>query len=456
MTNEARRRLPSVDRLANAILAGGTPPTSRELAIEAARAAISAARAVAAAGNAAPSWEQLVDDASTRAGALARPPLRRVINASGVLLQTNLGRAPLSEAALTAMAEVGGGYSNLEYSLAEGTRGSRHTHVRDLIMRTTGAEDGMVVNNNAAALYFVLSAFATGRDVLVSRGQSVEIGGGFRIPDVLRQSGARLIDVGTTNRTYASDYASAMTEETAALLRVHTSNFALQGFVHETSAGEMARVAHDAGVLLIDDLGSGCLVETRALGMAAEPTVGESLAAGADLALYSGDKLLGGPQCGIIVGRGDLVEELRRHPLARALRVDKTTIAALTATLQSYVQGTAMQDIPLWRMATMAERRVRARARRWARTAGDAGSVRKVMTMIGGGALPGQGVPSWAAAIRAAHVDALHDRLRARDLPIVARAGEGVLLLDPRGVNERDDAYVAQAIEDCNVELPHG
>ena len=446
MSTEGLRRLPSVEAVLAAMRAADGR-FAHAVAVEAARAAVAEAREKARAGGEIPGVEEVAARAIRLADAAGRPSLRRVINASGVLLQTNLGRAPLSERALAAIAEVARGYSNLEYELESGQRGSRHTHVRRLIRRTTGAEDGLVVNNNAAALYMVLQVFAQGREVVVSRGQAVEIGGGFRIPDVLRQSGARLVEVGTTNRTYARDYAEACTEETAALLRVHASNFRVVGFATEPSIGELVAVARQKGVLVFDDLGSGCLVDTRRYGMAHEPTVQESIAAGVDLALFSGDKLLGGPQCGVIAGKAELVERLRRHPLARALRVDKLTIAALNATLASYAEGREEEEVPLWRMVSADLQGIRERAEQWARAAGEAGSVVASRSMVGGGSLPGEGVPTWCAAI-SGEVEALARALRSREPAIVGRLHEGQLLLDPRAVDPKDDGVVADALRE--------
>ncbi|MGH2610892.1 MAG: L-seryl-tRNA(Sec) selenium transferase, partial [Tepidiformaceae bacterium] len=342
MVNERLRGIPSVDAVLGAIGCDASP-----IVTGAVRGVLAAVRAEVRAGAELPVFDAVVDRARAAVDAAARPSLRRVINASGVILQTNLGRAPLSERAIVAMAEAARGYSNLEFDLDEGGRGSRHEHVRDLIRRATGAEDGLVVNNNAAGLLMVLQVFAQGREVVVSRGQAVEIGGGFRIPDVLRQSGARLVEVGTTNRTYAGDYATAISDDTAALLRVHSSNFRVVGFTAEAAVAELAQLARERNVMLLDDLGSGCLVRTEDYGLAHEPTVQESVAAGVDLALFSGDKLLGGPQCGVIAGRARHVETLRRHPLARALRVDKLTIAALNATLMSYAEGRERNEIPV-------------------------------------------------------------------------------------------------------------
>jgi L-seryl-tRNA(Ser) seleniumtransferase len=425
----------------------GVPPSGpeRTLATGTAREVLAEARANTIEGSG-----TRIEDLAQRVRSLLEqrlaPSLVKVVNASGVILQTNLGRAPLGRAALAAMAEAAA-YSNLEFDLPSGNRGSRHEHVREVLRRTTGAEDGLVVNNNAAALLMVLQVFAQGREVIVSRGQAVEIGGGFRIPDVLRQSGARLVEVGTTNRTYASDYEAAVSADTAVILRVHPSNFQVVGFTAEPSAGELAEVARSKGVLLIDDLGSGCLVETLAYGLAHEPTVQESLSAGADLALFSGDKLLGGPQCGIIAGKSRLVAELRRHPLARALRVDKVTIAALNATLMQYVLGRQDTEVPVWEMLRRDPAALRRRARRWARAAAAAGNVVPSVTMVGGGSLPGQGVPTWCAEIRhAAGADALARQLREHRPPVVGRIENAVVLLDPRTVDPSDDRLVEAAV----------
>ena len=316
------------------------------LAVEAARTAIDRAREAVREGADAPDVATISEEAVAILEELARPSLQRVVNATGVILQTNLGRAPLSERAMAAMAEAARDYTNLEFDLEEGSRGSRHEHVRDLLRRTTGGEDGLAVNNNAAALLMALHVFARGGEVIVSRGEAVEIGGRFRIPDVLRESGARLVEVGTTNRTYVEDYANVISEETAAILRVHRSNFQVTGFTARPELGDLAALAREHGILLLDDLGSGCLVETADYGVEHEPTVAESLEGGADLTLFSGDKLLGGPQCGLIAGRGDLVAALRRHPMARALRVDKLAIAALNGDADGVRGGNGTRGDP--------------------------------------------------------------------------------------------------------------
>ncbi len=437
------RSLPAVDQLVRDLerrLNGDLPP--RDVLVAAARAALEAARGAIAAGGPAPAPEALAQDAAERARAIASPSLRPVINATGVILQTNLGRAPLSDAALRAMRAVGEGYSNLEYDLEAGARGSRYEHLSALLRHLTGAEAALAVNNNAAAVYLALTALASGREVIVSRGQAVEIGGGFRIPDVLRQSGAQLVEVGTTNRTYDRDYAAAITERTALLLRVHTSNFRLTGFVHETTLEQLAAVGRAHGVPVLDDLGSGTLLPTTAYGLAPEPTVQESVAAGADLVTFSGDKLLGGPQAGLIVGRADLVERLKRHPLARALRVDKTTIAGLEATLLAYLRGTATRELPVWRMIAARPEELRERAGRIAAACG--GAVVPCESAVGGGSLPGQMLPSFGVALEVTGPDALARRLRLHEPAVVARIAEDRLLFDVRTVlPEQDDGLIA-------------
>lgn len=446
--DDLRRNLPSAERILTELRRDGiNGQGDLARATEAVRDVLKHARTVAATEGSLASLGELAAEARERMTHLTRPSLRPVINATGVILQTNLGRAPLSELAIAAMNAVATGYSNLEYDLAAGNRGSRHSHLSELLRRTTGAEDGIVVNNNAAAILMALQVFAAGREVIVSRGQAVEIGGGFRIPDVLRQSGAVLREVGTTNRTYVRDYAQAWGADSAAILRVHSSNFRIVGFTTEPGLNELAEVAHGNGGLLLDDIGSGCLLDTARYGIAHEPTVQESVAGGADLTMFSGDKLLGGPQCGIIVGRAAFVERLRQHPLARALRVDKLTVAALGATLQSYANGTEAVDIPIWRMLNSDLTTLRRRARRWATAAGTSGSVLPGRSMVGGGSLPGEGVPTWCAALSlGSQSDKAAAVLRAGSPAVVARIAEGRLLLDPRTVRPEDDRAVAEAV----------
>ena len=414
--------------------------------VEAVRAVIARARArLLEGGDAPPAAREVAQLAADGLRARLRPPLRRVVNATGVVIHTNLGRAPVSAAAARAMAAAAAGYSNLEYEIADGRRGSRADHLDALLASTTGAETGIAVNNNAAALYLALSAHCAGREVIVSRGQAVEIGGGFRIPDVLRSSGARLVEVGTTNRTRASDYAEAVTEQTAAILRVHSSNFRIVGFTSEPGLDELRRVADAAGALLIDDLGSGCLLDTRPFGLRREPRPQDSIAAGADLALFSGDKLLGGPQAGIIAGKRAAVDPLRGHPLMRVLRLDKTAIAGLAATLRHYLVGEALEAIPVWRMIAADELELRTRSARW-RDALGAGQLEASESPIGGGSLPGETRPTAVWSLRHPHPSQAAAALREHDPPIIARVERDRLILDPRTVLPDEDDLVIDAL----------
>src|SRR5207248_3659405 len=371
--------------------------------------------------------------------ALRRPRLRRAINATGIVVHTNLGRAPLAEAALERVREVGRGYSNLEYDLSSGVRGSRQDHVSDLLRRLTGAEAALVVNNNAAAVLLVLAALAEGREVIVSRGELIEIGDGFRIPDVLARSGARLREVGTTNRTRAADYEAAVGPETAALLRVHQSNFRLVGFAAQPTVTELAKVAARHGLPLVDDLGSGVLGE-----LADEPSARQSLADGADLVCFSGDKLLGGPQAGIVAGRAELIERLRRHPLQRALRIDKLGLAALEGTLLLYLEPErALREVPVLRMLHEEPSAIRARAERLA--AAVDGEVEETVARVGGGALPLAELPSFACAVE----ESLARALRVGEPPVVGIVRDGRLLLDCRTLTDGEADLVAQAVRAC-------
>ncbi|HST88157.1 MAG TPA: L-seryl-tRNA(Sec) selenium transferase, partial [Ktedonobacterales bacterium] len=401
------RRLPSVDALVRAFTArtagdGETVPTATAVT-SAARAVIGAARAAVQSGATPPAHDDLLARLRERLETADRPHLKRVINATGVVVNTNLGRAPLSEAAVRAMAEVARGYSNLEYDLEAGTRGSRQAHVRDPLRALTGAEDALAVNNNAAAVLVALAALAAGREVIVSRGELVEIGGGFRVPDVMRQSGARLVEVGTTNRTRARDYAEAITAETALLLAVHPSNFRVVGFTETPPLAALAALARERGIALMYDLGSGSLGDTARWGLAHEPTPRESIAAGADVVCFSGDKLLGGPQAGLIVGRAALLERIARHPLMRAVRIDKLTLAALEATLRQHAQGVAEREVPVWHALASPLNELRQRAEAWAGTLRAHGLVAAAVegeSTVGGGSLPGETLPAVLCAIQ--------------------------------------------------------
>jgi L-seryl-tRNA(Ser) seleniumtransferase len=365
---------------------------------------------------------------------LSRPPsLRRVINATGVIVHTNLGRAPLAEEAIAQIAGTAAGYSTLEYDLESGRRGSRHQHLGRLLGELTGAEDGLAVNNNAAAVLLCLAATARGGGVLISRGELIEIGDGFRIPDILAQSGARLVEVGTTNRTRLADYERAFTPETRAVLRVHQSNFRVVGFTEQPELSALASLAAERGVPLIDDLGSGQLLDLPDL--LDEPTARASVEAGASLVCFSGDKLLGGPQAGIVVGSTAAVERVRRHPLQRALRIDKLSLAGLEATLRLYRDpAQAVRRIPVLAMAAEPVEAVRARAAALADRLG--GSVVDSIARIGGGAVPMLELPSAACALPGG--EALAARLREADPPVVARIHEGQVLLDCRTLSDDD------------------
>ncbi len=424
------RTLPSVDRvLADPRLAD----SSRPLALAAARSALEHARDEIRHGR---DPGDLVEATLAELAAVRRPSLRRVLNATGVLIHTNLGRAPLAQSALDRVVEVGGSYSNLEYDLGAGARGSRQDHLVGLLQRITGAEASLVVNNNAAGVMLALAALAEGREVIVSRGELIEIGDGFRIPDVLARSGARLVEVGTTNRTRVADYERAIGPETAVILRVHQSNFRVVGFTEQPDLGRLAEIAKRSGLPLVDDLGSGALS-----GIGDESTAAASLAAGADLVCFSGDKLLGGPQAGIIAGRADLIERLRRHPLQRALRADKLTLAALEGTLALALDPErARREIPVLRMLDEPAAAVRQRAERLAALIG--GEVEETVARAGGGALPLTELPSYACAIE----EALFVPLRAGEPPVVGIVRDGRLLLDVRALADEEIDEVATAV----------
>jgi len=426
------RDLPSVDELLRHPRLAAEP---RPLALAASRTALARAREQIAAGD---DPGDLVERTVAELAAARRPRLRRTINATGVIVHTNLGRAPLAEAALARVQDVGRGYSNLEYDLVAGARGSRQDHLADLLVQLTGAEAALVVNNNAAAVLLALAALAEGREVLVSRGELIEIGDGFRIPDVLARSGARLVEVGTTNRTRAADYERAAGPETAVVLRVHQSNFRLVGFTEQPRTEDLARVARARGLVLVDDLGSGALVP-----LGDEPLPRASLAGGADLVCFSGDKLLGGPQAGVVVGRAELVERLRRHPLQRALRADKLTLAALEGTLALFLH--APEQIPVLRMLREPAEAVRARADRLARLC--AGDVEATAARVGGGALPLTELESWACAVE----EELAAALRAGDPPVVAVVRDGRTLLDCRTLTDDEVDQVAGAVAAARV-----
>ena len=374
---------------------------------------------------------------------MARREPRRVINATGVVIHTNLGRAPLSWAATEAMAEAAAAYTDLELDLETGRRGSRQAHLQSLLRQLTGAEAALAVNNNASAVFLGLSALSSGKEVIVARGEAVEIGGGFRIPDVLRQSGAILVDVGATNRTYARDYENAVTVNTAAFLKVHASNFRVEGFTAWVEPGELVELGQQRGIPVLHDVGSGSLLPTEKYGLAHEPTPQESISAGVGLVFFSGDKLLGGPQAGIVVGSRELVNQLERHPLARAVRIDKVSLAGLTATLLHYLRQEAESEVPIWRMIGSSEEAVRDRALRWKASLDGEAQVVAGRSAVGGGSLPGETLPSWVLALpcfeASGGAEGVMERLRQGDPPVVARIEEDRVLLDPRTVLPEED-----------------
>jgi L-seryl-tRNA(Ser) seleniumtransferase len=454
MTKSTLRSLPPIHELLETPEARELAArTSHEYARERLREALDAIRGEILEGALDVTAETLAAEALARATREGeRPSLRRVVNATGVVLHTNLGRAPLSERAIRAMAEVGGGYSNLEYDLEAGRRGRRDTHGEALLRRAVGCEAAVVANNNAAAVMLVLNTFAEGGEVVVSRGELVEIGGGFRVPEVLERAGCTLREVGTTNRTRAADYERAIGERTRLLLRVHPSNYRVVGFTERPSVAELAEVARRHELPLVEDLGSGCLVDVSTIGLADEPRPQESLAEGADLVTFSGDKLLGGPQAGIVAGREPLVARVRRNPLMRALRADKTVYAALEATLRAYAEGRAFEEVPALRMLAAPAEEVGRRAGQLVARLADVEGLRLSLeegrSVPGAGSAPGVDIPTVLVAVehegmRASEVEA---RLRANDPPVVARVERDRVVLDLRTVAPEEEAVIQAAL----------
>lgn len=445
------RGLPSVEKLLQTQLAAELIAShGRPLTLQAIRSAMDEVRRRVSKSSEAtlPDREILLTQATSLLQLWTAPTLLPVINASGVILHTNLGRAPLSNAAIQSMDAVSRGYSNLEFNLETGKRGSRLIHAETLLQRLTGAEAAVVVNNNAAAVLLILSALANKKRVIVSRSQLVEIGGGFRIPDVMRQSGAKLVEVGATNRVHLSDYEEALSVPTALVMHAHHSNFKMIGFTKEPERKEIADLAHKFGVIFADDLGSGTLLATERYGLAHEPTVQESLAAGADLVCFSGDKLLGGPQAGILLGKADLLVRIKKHPLARAVRADKLCLAALTATLLHYIKDEAEHEIPIWRMISASPKQVKARAEYWAAELGQ-GEVLASESTVGGGSLPGESLPTWVLALTVKSSEKFLEKLRQEQPPVIARTENDRILLDPRTVlPEQEEALLVNLAND--------
>lgn len=447
--NERLRGLPGVDRVIDAL---------RGIADDAviggaARTVLHDLRAAVLAGDDVPSFDAIVDRVRAAVGSRIAPGLRSVINATGVLIHTNLGRAPLGRRQLDAIAEIAAGYSNLEYDLEEGGRGSRYQHARRSIATLTGAESALVVNNNAAAVLVALAALCRDKEVVISRGELIEIGGEFRIPEVMAISGARLVEVGTTNRTHLDDYEKAITPETAAILKVHPSNYQVVGFTSSVASRDLVELARSRSLRFIHDVGSGLVDGLAGTDwVTGEPVVRSAIEEGADIVAFSGDKLFGGPQAGIIVGRMDAIATIERHPLLRALRVDKMTLAALEATVSAHLAG-AIDDIPLWSLALYPDEGLQERAQRMAMSLGtQLGDLVKVeatplMSVPGGGSLPGATIPSWGILIfGSVGPSDLHERLRRGVPPVVGRIADDRLILDLRTVFPEQDQVIERAV----------
>jgi L-seryl-tRNA(Ser) seleniumtransferase len=442
------RSLPSVEQLLQST--GGSiwlAEYGRPLTLQAIRGVLEEVRKQHSTSAMVPTWPEIEARVTDSLSELSRITLVPLINASGVILHTNLGRAPLSQAALNAVQAVASGYSNLEYDLQGGSRGSRLSHAEEQFKQLTGAEAALVVNNNAAAVLLILTTLAKRRRVVIARSQLIEIGGGFRLPDVMKQSGARLVEVGTTNRVHLSDYSQAIElENPVMVLHAHRSNFQIVGFTSEPELADIVKVSHQAGIPVVDDLGSGTLIDTRQFGLGHEPTILESLQCGVDLVCFSGDKLLGGPQAGIIIGRGEYVERLKKHPLARAIRADKLCLAALSATLGHYQRDQAIEHIPVWQMIAMKSDSLRYRAQCWA-DAVNQGEVVPGESTIGGGSLPGETLPTYHLALKVPKPTQFATTLRSNTPPIIARVEDNRVLLDPRTVLPEQEPILVKSIQ---------
>ena len=440
------RNLPSVDSLLQTKAAAALfAEYGRPLTVEAFRSALTDIRQSHQEKDKIPGEEEILERSRLYLEEWAEPTLVPVINATGVILHTNLGRAPLSSVDFASVEPISTWYSNLEYDLDRGRRGSRTVHAEELLKRITGAEAALVVNNNAGAVLLVLSALARRRRVIIARSQLVEIGGGFRVPDVMKQSGALLQEIGTTNRVHLYDYETALQEPTGLVLLAHHSNFKIIGFTKEPEAEEVIRLAHQHEVPVVNDLGSGVLLNTEAFGLSHEPTIQDALGAGADVVCVSGDKLLGGPQAGIIVGKEVYLKKIKKHPLARALRADKICLAYLTATLQHYLRGEAVEKIPVWKMIAASPAMMKERAESWRESVG-VGRVIPGESTVGGGSLPGETLPTSLLSLLVKNPDRFLKKLRSQKPPVIARIEDNEVVLDPRTVLADQEAALLQAL----------
>jgi len=444
------RCLPSVDKLISDVrIEEFAQVYSHSTITNLARQCLNEVRLSISSGNPCPNFDQIIEALRARAQALQQVGPSPVLNTTGVILHTNLGRTPLSQDAITAMYLAAMGYTNLEIELDSGKRSSRQVHIQSLLCQVTGAEAAMVVNNNASGVLLALTALARGKEVIVSRGEAVEIGGGFRIPDIIRQGKSKLVEVGTTNRTYSADYEQAITPRTTALLKVHSSNFEMVGFTHAVPLDELVQLGHQFDLLVLYDLGSGCLLDTTRFGLTQEPIVQEGIAAGIDLAFFSGDKLLGGPQAGIIVGKKPLISKLAKHPLARAVRIDKIRLAGLAATILHYLKDETISKIPVWKMIATPLEVIEKRAEKWALSLNGLATVIDGESTVGGGSLPGSTLPTKLVAIKrktGSEAEKLAHDLRSQQPPIIGRIDKNAVLLDPRTILPEDDDTLLHAL----------
>ena len=442
-----QRAIPSVNTILNtAPMLDLQDEYGHDLCLEAVRSVLAEIREKVSQEQNMPDETEIIERVNTYLKNESSASLRSLINASGVVLHTNLGRAPLAQSAIDAVSEIASNYSNLEYDLEKGQRGKRDIHTADLLIKLTGAEAALVVNNNAGAVMLALAALANRKKVCISRSQLVEIGGGFRIPEVMRLSGAKLVEIGTTNRTHLSDYQTAIEEGAQLVLLAHQSNFKIVGFTSEPSLSEITGLATQYDIPLMHDLGSGALIDPSIFGLESELTVQKAIAEGVDLVCFSGDKLLGGPQAGIIVGKAHLLDKIRKHPFYRALRADKLCLAALSATLLEYLKGSAIQNIPVLNMLNHKEADLKAKAESWQKEL-QAGEVIPGESMIGGGSLPGQSLPTWLLAFKPKSAKKFNQRLRSFDRPVISRIEDNLVLVDPRTIQSAQEEVLLSQLK---------